>query len=849
MSERIDIDINVNMNNLAEFDELSSKINSATAEAEQLTDTLSNTELNSENVEADVIAEELSEATAEVERLEDALAEAALNGDDIQADIIADELAEATAKAESLQNQLEEISNTPVEPEFNIDTAGVDELQSRLADVSSEAEELTGVLSDIELGLSSADFDEISSALSDAEAEAEALQEKLDEIGSTTVNPEVDVKDNVEEVNEKLQETESTASNLTTALGGIAGVVGMDAMIETADNINMSWNRLKLTFGDNEKVVKSLESSTTAAASATGRSGSQVRDYFNQMGIAGIRNTELLQSSFESLSGKAIQTNSSIEAMQGYMQRMVMTGNVSDRMLRNLGLTTDDLGAAMGVTGEEAKKTFEQLDPQGRLEVLTKAMGDGKEANEMYKNSYAGLKQQAETAMAGLMGAVGQGVLPVITPMIQGATGFVKGFTNAFKSLPGPVQGAVGAMGGFLAIGATAIGTLGLLGQVGSGVVNGLRSMKSGYDTVRGAMGTAKAMMDALRNSESITQGVRAALAIATGAEATAEGGATAAKAAAIGPTTGLAIAENSLLWPLLLLVGAIVAVVAVMWYLYNTNSQVKAAVDGLAKAFTKIGQVIYGTVVVAVNWVIGALKNLWNYVMTLGGLLPENASITGNQIIDTVLKVIMFINTLPAQLAMIFINMIAQTLGFGNNFVQNMMSGAVRAVTGFVNNLVNLPARANTILLAVIARVASWAVSFVQRGVQAAHNFVNSVRNTVSGITSAITSALSGVVNAISQPFVNAWNKVKPYIDMIKQGIDTINPFTGFEGYSSFESYGGLDTTLNGTISNIQENSSNVNHLTVNNNFNGLVEESAADYIVDAVNDRLRREKLLKGV
>ena len=84
-----------------------------------------------------------------------------------------------------------------------------------------------------------------------------------------------------------------------------------------------------------------------------------------------------------------------------------------------------------------------------------------------------------------------------------------------------------------------------------------------------------------------------------------------------------------------------------------------------------------------------------------------------------------------------------------------------------------------------------------------------------------------------------------------MKGAWDWLNSaFSGFEGLKpedAHHGFSGLDT-LNGTISSIS-NSSNSNSLIVQNTFNGLVEESAADYIVGAVNDRLRKEKLLKGV
>lgn len=647
----------------------------------------------------------------------------------------------------------------------------VDELTSKLQSANEEVERLQEEIAfSEEFGFVN-DIEDLETELAAAEAEAESLQSQLDEMGNMTVEPEVKPDDDgLDETNEKLQETESNASSLTTALGGLAGVLGIEQMISTADSINTSWNTLKLTFGDTTSIMNDLTTKTNQAANATGRSGGQIREYFNNMGIAGIKNTDLLNSSFQSLAGRAYQAQQPIEAMESKMQTMVMTGNASSKMLKGLGLTTDDLAKAMGVTKDEVNDAFSALDQEGRLEAVTKAMGDGTEANEMYKNSYEGLKNQAMTAMSGLMGAIGQGVLPVINPMIQGATNLIKGFTNSFKGLPGPVQSVVGGLGGFLAIGTAAIGTLGVLGQVGSGVVGGLRSMKSAYDTVKGAMSTARAVMTALTTAESVSEGVRAALAVATGAESAAEGANAAAKTAATGPTMGLAIAENALLWPLLLVVGAVVAVIAVMWYLYNTNETVRNGI----------------------NWLVAQIQR--------------------------------------------FVNMLIPAA-----------QGILRFVTTAVTNIGRLPGMVWNIFLRVVSFVGQWASSMVSRGVSAAHNFVNQVASVFGGIVGRITSALSGVVNAITAPFRNAWNYVKPYVDKIQQGLDFINPFSGFEGYGDFESYGRLENTLNEAMFN---NTNQTNNSAINNtnNFYGLIEESAADYIISTVNDRLRKEKLLRG-
>lgn len=183
---------------------------------------------------------------------------------------------------------------------------------------------------------------------------------------------------------------------------------------------------------------------------------------------------------------------------------------------------------------------------------------------------------------------------------------------------------------------------------------------------------------------------------------------------------------------PIMLVVLAIIALVAILGYLYFNNEQVRAAIDGLGQTFMWVGQIMYTSIINAVNWIIGALQNLWTYVITLGGLLPENVSITGNSIVDTILRVLAFILTLPIQIGMVFVNIIARTLGFGNNFVQNMIRAGSNAVTNFFSYIAQIPGRLGTELGNALNKVNEWAASLPQKfwdaGVNAVKQFLSAL-------------------------------------------------------------------------------------------------------------------------
>ena len=592
------------------------------------------------------------------------------------------------------------------------------------------------------------------SGIEDAEAQLGDLKDSAEEIGGSTdgaTDSMDDFKQKTDEANESMQNTTDSAMGLGEALVGIGGAVGLDAMIQTGDNIQTSWNRLSLTFANTGVSMDALKQKSSELQSATGRSGGEIREYFNQMGLAGVTNTELLSSSFEGLSAKSYQTGNSIQSMTAKMSMMSMSGNASARMLKNLGINTTDLANAMGVTEDQVSETFKSLSQEERFEALTKAMGDGTQANEMYKNSYAGLKAQAETSLAGLTGAIGQSILPTVIPALQTAKSVVDGLANAWKGLPTPITTVLGALGGGV-VGITALVTsLALLGKVGSTVVNGLKSIRDGYNTMRTAMSTAKMMIDAVRNAESLSQGVRSALALATGTATTVEEANAVAKASAIAPTTGLAIAENSLLLPILLVIGAIVGLIAVLWYLYNNNETVRNGINALIGQFQQ-------------------------FMMKL-------------EIVKNI--IVMFVQV------------------------------AIQRFIEWVNN-----------------------------GRQSATNLVTSIYNALVNLPSRVSSALSGVKNAITKPFTDAYNIVKPYIDQIGSAWNQISSvFNGFEGYEGFSGnvgYEGFNGSLNSALASNTSNSTNV---TNNFNINGIIEESASEYIVGAVNNHIKKQNLVRGV
>lgn len=467
---------------------------------------------------------------------------------------------------DDLEEALQRLQDTNV-------TVSVDAESTELEEVESRIEELEQKRADIYMGVDDSDLEEVEAELEELEARQIDLTVNVDDSGLDEVSSKMD------DVESKSNEATDSINAIGGAMASIGAVAGLDQMITTADNINMSWERLGHTFGG---VTDTLKNDVNSAAESTGRAGGLIRDYFNTMGIAGVQNTGLLRDSFESLAGQAVATNGNIESMESSLKRMVMTGNAGDRQLTQLGITSKELGQVMGMTGEEAKKAFKELSAEDRLRVLTQAMGGAKDMNDAYKNSLQGMKDQFNQAMAGLMGAVGQVILPIVIPAMKTLTEIIKTLSNAFKGLPAPLQGIVGGFGAVV-LGATAItGALGIAGHAIKGLYDGFQTLRKAVQFIRELELATKAYSAA----ETIANGVRRVAAMAQAA-------------------LNLVMSMN----PIALVVIAIVALIAILWYLYNTCEPVRNAIDGIWAGVTSAIQPIIDSV----QWLIDELTRLAN--------------------------------------------------------------------------------------------------------------------------------------------------------------------------------------------------------------------------------------------
>lgn len=600
---------------------------------------------------------------------------------------------------EEVENRIEELEQQRADIYLGIDDTPLEEVEAELEELEARQLELT-------VDADSSGVDTVTSSVEDLETE-------IDSVNNSSIGPQADTSG--------IDQTKESISGLEeglTAVGSAVSLAGMENMVATAGNIQDSWNRLGLTFGE---VTNEMKTDISEAGETTGRSGGLIRGYFNDMGIAGVRNTELLQQSFEALSGRAYQTGNSIESMEQKMKMMVMSGNAGARQLTALGISTEDLGRAMGVSSEEATKMFKNLSQEERLRVLTQAMGDGKKANEEYKNSWQGLKDQVDKATSALMGAVGSAILPVLVPVMKVAADVITFLADSFKALPEPIRAIVGVIGA-LVMGFLAFQT----------VMSALRALRI-IEIFSGLIGPIKSVATAM-----------------------------------------LELDAAVLMNPFTILIGTLAVLIGYLVYLYSTNEQCRNSVNKLGEDLQRVASGDYSGIKDAGSDLMAASDsfaqasgfaaligedNYNRWVELRNGMLQAFTDMLGGAGEQLML--------FGGQINTIFQSAIVSVQGFVNWIVQGFMQG-IMSMQQFGTSLLQLP---NYIMQAVSQGIANFQTLISQTS-----SVLNSVIGAVAGfggnligqLSGAASSAVSAFGSGLSGMVGEAWSEFNDVLSAI---------------------------------------------------------------------------------
>ena len=120
----------------------------------------------------------------------------------------------------------------------------------------------------------------------------------------------------------------------------------------------------------------------------------------------------------------------------------------------------------------------------------------------------------------------------------------------------------------------------------------------------------------------------------------------------------------------------------------------------------------------------------------------------------------------------------------FGTQMIQRAVSAARGFVNGIINFLKSLPGKVYGALVAVVSHIGQAITLWKNKAYAMVRELISKVTSPFTELPGKISGALSGVVNAISKPFQDAWNYVKPYVDKIQNAMNFLPSFGGEAAY-----------------------------------------------------------------
>ena len=478
--------------------------------------------------------------------------------------------------------------------------------------------------------------------LAEAETELQNLQDTADETGSSADNLDTslqningstleDTSSSANELEGSLEGASQSAEGLSDSLGIIEGSMllsvgqqfsqmgtGAESMAQQMDSASISVGQLAKNVGMAEPQMVGLINNISNVTFPQNEAMAYVNQ-LNQMGVSadklgesatnmdklndatgmGYANVMQLTQGLQAVGISADNLPASFNAV-AYAEANVNGGaETMGRVFKRQASTINEYG----LTADQVVLIMQKLSEQG---VSNTKMGT--ELSAVLKDNNGDL-QAIEQSLGMQSGALENATS--VTGQYEGQIMSLADEEMQHKTITQQL-GAVWedvtlSLGGVLSPLGSAVGLLGQVGSVGTSVI-GLRSLAQGMREMTMAI-------NIMRNAESLSAGVKTVLATAFGVETVAQEGNTVAKTSAIGPTSALAVAENSLLLPVLLVVGAIALLIGVLWYLYNNNEMVRQGVDWLIQQFQlfigkllQVGQII-------ISFVTGAISNFMRWV------------------------------------------------------------------------------------------------------------------------------------------------------------------------------------------------------------------------------------------
>ncbi len=424
-----------------------------------------------------------------------------------------------------------------------------------------------------------------------------------DSLGTLSVN----ITGDYSELVQAIQDATEAASAGAEQIGKLGeSIVAIGAALAITEGLKEFGQEALTAAGDVQSVSIGLEQLTGSAEEA----GTVIEDIKNlaatepfafpeiaptiqKMVALGV-SAEQIPGVMQAVADAAAATGNSFQAVANSFDRMTLSGTINARALVQLGISTTQLGEAMGVSADDVKAAFAAMDQEDRINALEAALGKFAGAAEAQAQGIAGQWQIFQNQFEEVMVAVGDAIAPVVTAILKFGESVLTEVQSAiewFNKLPAPVRDTAVAVGLAVAALAPLAAGLGAV-AVGIGALSGLLpALIEGLTTLGIVSGEAAA--------------AETAAAVAT--EAVAASTVTAAEAteAAAAATTGIVGTFAAIS------AGAVALLTGLVADLAAAGTGIVAFVAGLGTAITEGGSALLAFATVDVAAVAAAASSL----------------------------------------------------------------------------------------------------------------------------------------------------------------------------------------------------------------------------------------------
>lgn len=730
----------------------------------------------------------------------------------IRPDVDTSGLTPAQQQFQTLKKSIEEINAKAVKPRFELASAvdadgkikvivkDLEKLKSTSftidgSQANNALSQVQNNLTRVQLGLENSGRKTTSFVMA-----LNSVHPALGQIGAKGVSAFGTLSTKLSSVKEKVSNLANGFSGIQSAVMSAFGAVGVTSLSQFTIGAAIARNKINAvttSITGSEAATKSLNSAITNATSGGVVGFNSVATAIQQVAIKhNLTNAQLEKTPpvLTKIGTLARAMGKDSETAQTLMSKAYDGLNGNFMLLqRNLGITKQQLLDA-GWSGAAD-------DVDGYTNALQKVL-DSKPEMQEYLNSYEGQMERLKLTIGGVGRQMGEVLLPIIQSILGG-------FLELSKAHPWITQLVVGIGVLVGAISSLSMVILPII-QLAS-AFKSLRTVSDTADTMKkGAEGasTLSKAYDVLRSKIGLTQIKTALMTVWQGIQTAATYVATAAQW-----LWNVALNAN----PIGIVVLAIAAFIAILIYLYNSNEDVRNALNNLwnflRSSFIVAWDLLKATLMGVWNFLVSTFGPVWDWLVGLftgtgdsvNGLMEWLGQLYQKFVevlplimaifmpwtllfntqmqqvaIQAVMAFVQWISTLGQQIWTWLWNAIMYVVMWGVSFTLNMQMIALQAVQAFIAWISQLPGRAWAWLMVMIQYAINFGNMLRARMQQAVTNAVNAFINFLktlpqkawnifNQVIQKVISFATNFINKLRECAQNAVNRFKEKLDLVR--------------------------------------------------------------------------------